>query len=73
VRGATRGNGVLGEEITPNLRTINDIPLRLRDEGAAPLPARLEVRGEVYMTLSGFERLNERRAAEGQATFANPR
>ncbi len=73
MRGATRGNGVLGEEITPNLRTINDIPLRLRDEGAAPLPARLEVRGEVYMTLSGFERLNERRAAEGQATFANPR
>ena len=72
VRGATRGNGHLGEKITPNVRTINDIPLRLR-ESDAPIPPRLEIRGEVYMTLSGFERLNERRATEGEATFANPR
>ncbi|MDX1675102.1 MAG: NAD-dependent DNA ligase LigA [Longimicrobiales bacterium] len=72
VRGATRGNGHLGEGITPNLRTINDIPLRLR-ESDVPHPARFEIRGEVYMTLSGFERLNERRTAEGEATFANPR
>ncbi len=73
VRGATRGNGHIGENITANLRTIRDIPLRLRDEAAVPIPARFEIRGEVYMTLSGFERLNERRSADGQPTFANPR
>jgi DNA ligase (NAD+) len=72
VRGATRGNGHLGENITPNVRTINDVPLRLR-ESDTPIPSRLEIRGEVYMTLSGFERLNERRATEGESTFANPR
>jgi DNA ligase (NAD+) len=72
VRGATRGNGHLGEGITPNLRTIRDIPLRLRDSDVR-YPPRFEVRGEVYMTLSGFEGLNERRAAEGQPPFANPR
>lgn len=72
VRGATRGNGHMGEGITPNLRTINDIPLRLR-ESDVPFPPRFEIRGEVYMTLSGFERLNERRTADGEATFANPR
>ncbi|MFO7893615.1 MAG: NAD-dependent DNA ligase LigA [Longimicrobiales bacterium] len=72
VRGATRGNGHMGEGITPNLRTINDIPLRLRNSDV-PIPPRFEIRGEVYMTLSGFERLNERRTAEGEATFANPR
>ena len=71
VRGATRGNGTIGEEVTRNLRTIREIPLRLR--GGAPFPARFEIRGEVYMPLSGFTRMNERRAAEGQATFANPR
>jgi DNA ligase (NAD+) len=73
VRGATRGNGWLGEAVTQNLRTIRDIPLQLRDDGVAPIPARFEIRGEVYMTLSGFERLNEERAAEGLPTFANPR
>jgi DNA ligase (NAD+) len=73
VRGATRGNGWLGEGVTQNLRTIRDIPLRLRDEASVPIPARFEVRGEVYMTLSGFERLNEQRGAEGLPTFANPR
>jgi DNA ligase (NAD+) len=73
VRGATRGNGWVGEGVTGNLRTIRDIPLRLRDEAGAPIPARFEVRGEVYMSLSGFERLNEQRAAEGLPTFANPR
>jgi DNA ligase (NAD+) len=73
VRGATRGNGFIGEGVTPNLRTIRDIPLRLRDDGDVPFPRRFEIRGEVYMTLSGFERLNERRAAEEMATFANPR
>lgn len=72
VRGATRGNGTIGEDVTRNLRTIREIPLRLRADGP-PLPRRMEVRGEVYMSLAGFEKLNQRRAAEGQATFANPR
>jgi DNA ligase (NAD+) len=71
VRGATRGNGVIGEDVTRNLRTIRQIPLRLRE--AEPVGGRLEIRGEVYMPLSGFEELNERRAAAGQPTFANPR
>jgi DNA ligase (NAD+) len=73
VRGATRGNGFIGEAVTRNLRTIRDIPLRLMEKGDAPIPPRLEIRGEVYMSLSGFERLNEQRAAEGLPTFANPR
>jgi DNA ligase (NAD+) len=71
VRGATRGNGSIGEEITQNIRTIRDIPLRLR--GAADIPAVLEIRGEVYMPLSGFREMNERRAEAGEPTFANPR
>jgi DNA ligase (NAD+) len=70
VRGATRGNGTIGEDVTANLRTIREIPLRL--SGPRP-PALLEVRGEVYMSLSGFEALNARRAAAGESTFANPR
>ncbi len=73
VRGATRGNGLLGEAVTVNLRTISDIPLRLRSKADIPVPPRFEVRGEVYMTLSGFETLNEQRTAEGLPTFANPR
>jgi DNA ligase (NAD+) len=73
VRGATRGNGLIGEEVTRNLRTIHDVPLRLREDAEAPIPKRLEVRGEVYMTLSGFERLNEQRVADDLPTFASPR
>ena len=70
VRGATRGDGVQGEDVTPNLRTIGAIPLQmLGDE----LPERLEVRGEVYMPLSGFREFNERLVAEGKATAPNPR
>jgi DNA ligase (NAD+) len=72
VKGATRGNGTIGEDVTRNLRTIKEIPLRLRGDGPPPL-GRMEIRGEVYMSLAGFEQLNQRRAAEGQATFANPR
>jgi DNA ligase (NAD+) len=68
VRGATRGNGEVGEDVTHNLRTISQIPLRV--EGAPPL---LEVRGEVYMSLADFTALNERRAEAGQSTFMNPR
>jgi DNA ligase (NAD+) len=68
VRGATRGDGEIGEEVTQNLRTIKAIPLRV--DGAPPL---LEVRGEVYLPRSDFAKLNEQRAAEGLPTFANPR
>ena len=73
-RGATRGNGVVGEDVTANLRTIHAVPLRLQglDRGG-PIPAVVEVRGEVYLSLAGFERLNETRAAAGKSTFANPR
>jgi DNA ligase (NAD+) len=67
-RGATRGNGEVGEDVTHNLRTIEQIPLRF--EGP---PALVEVRGEVYMSLPDFTALNERLAAEGQSTFMNPR
>ncbi len=69
VQGATRGDGSRGENITKNLRTVHSIPLRLGKDA----PPRFEVRGEVYMTKAGFERLNEERAAEGQPLFANPR
>src|SRR5690606_12149434 len=71
VRGATRGNGSIGEDITQNIRTIRDIPLRLR--ATADVPEVLEIRGEVYMPLSGFRDMNERRTEAGEATFANPR
>lgn len=67
--GATRGDGVVGEDVSSNLRTVRSIPLRLRGEA----PALLEVRGEVYMRRSDFERLNERRVADGEPPFANPR
>lgn len=70
VRGATRGDGSKGEDITTNVRTIRNIPLRLRGEG---WPRILEVRGEVYMSKSGFEALNERARETGSKTFANPR
>ena len=72
VKGATRGDGVIGEDVTQNLRTIHEIPLRLRKSGRKP-PQLFEVRGEAYMSLAGFEALNARRAAVGEATFANPR
>jgi DNA ligase (NAD+) len=67
-RGATRGNGEIGEDVTHNLRTIGAIPLHVQD--APPL---LEVRGEVYMSLADFTALNERRAETGESTFMNPR
>ena len=69
VRGATRGDGAVGEDVSVNLRTIRTIPLRMLD-GAPPLA---EVRGEVYMPLSGFARLNERLVAEGKKPTPNPR
>src|SRR5438874_1285134 len=72
IRGATRGDGYQGEDVTPNLRTISAIPLQMRDLGD-DLPAVLEVRGEVYMPLSGFRQFNERLTSEGKATAPNPR
>src|SRR5215211_2029417 len=70
VRGATRGNGQVGEDVTPNLRTLRDVPLRLRGERIPPV---LEIRGEVYYPFDKFERMNEARVAAGEPVFANPR
>ena len=70
VRGATRGNGMVGEDVTSNLRTIKSIPLRLLSNDA---PKRFEVRGEVYFPKSLFAKFNEERAARGEQTYANPR
>ena len=67
-RGATRGNGEIGEDVTHNLRTIGAIPLHLQDS-----PPLVEVRGEVYMSLKDFTARNERRAEAGESTFMNPR
>ncbi|MET0558247.1 MAG: NAD-dependent DNA ligase LigA [Solirubrobacterales bacterium] len=67
-RGATRGDGRIGEEVTQNLRTIKAIPLRIYDA-----PELLEVRGEVYLPIADFAKLNEQRAEAGEPTFANPR
>ena len=70
VRGATRGDGARGEDITQNVRTIDSIPLRLRGTG---FPAVLEVRGEIYMPNSGFEKMNDQARAKGEKLFVNPR
>lgn len=70
VRGATRGDGSTGEDISSNVRTIRNVPLKLQGEG---WPQVLEVRGEVFMPKSGFEELNARQAESGGKTFANPR
>ncbi|MHB1326662.1 MAG: NAD-dependent DNA ligase LigA [Gemmatimonadales bacterium] len=68
--GATRGNGIIGEDVTANLRTIADVPLKLKGTGH---PELMEVRGEVYFSLGAFKKLNARRAADGEPLFANPR
>jgi DNA ligase (NAD+) len=68
--GATRGNGVIGENITANLRTIADVPLSLAGKG---WPAVMEVRGEVYLPYAGFTRVNQQRERDGEPLFANPR
>jgi DNA ligase (NAD+) len=70
VRGGTRGDGITGEDVTSNLKTIRSIPLKLRD---GSLLADSEVRGEVYMPIASFKRLNEERLKKDEATFANPR
>jgi DNA ligase (NAD+) len=72
-RGATRGDGIIGEDVTANLRTVRTVPLRLElAEGETPPPL-VEVRGEIYLPIAAFARLNEERAAQGLATFMNPR
>jgi len=70
VRGVTRGDGVRGDEVTPNVRAIRTVPLRLH---GADVPDELEVRGEVYFPRSRFEAMNREREAAGEETFANPR
>src|SRR6266550_960115 len=70
LKGATRGNGTIGEEVSVNLRTIHDVPLRLHE--SAP-KGRIEIRGEVYFPFDRFEEMNEARARAGDAVFANPR
>ena len=73
VRGVTRGDGIVGEDITQNIRTIRTIPLRLQmSEGQSPPPI-VEVRGEAFLPLDVFEDINQKREAEGTALFANPR
>ena len=69
-RGATRGNGRIGEDVTPNLRTIPELPLVLKGKGH---PAKMEIRGEVYLTHSAFKKINEERARDDEPLFANPR
>ena len=70
VVGATRGNGIIGEDVTPNLRTIHEIPLSLKGKDH---PSLMEIRGEVYFPFTSFTRTNKERAAQGETIFANPR
>ena len=71
VVGSTRGDGIVGEDVTANLRTVRSVPLRLRD--GRGVPRRLEVRGEVYLPVAAFRALNREREEAGQPVFANPR
>jgi len=72
VRGATRGNGLVGEDVSLNLRTVKNVPLRI-PLGDSPPPARIEVRGEIYMPLDRFRDFNRRQLESGGRAFANPR
>jgi DNA ligase (NAD+) len=71
VVGSTRGDGIVGEDVTANLRTVRSVPLRLRDD--RPVPRRLELRGEVYLPVAAFRALNREREEAGLPVFANPR
>ena len=74
VQGATRGNGEIGEDITPNLRTVRSIPLRIPVDEKGPKPPKyLVIRGEAFMPIKEFEKLNRKRAEEGKPTYLNPR
>ena len=72
-RGATRGDGLSGEDVTANLRTIRNLPLRMRSEGGMTIPRLMEVRGEVFMRVADFEKLNQQILSEGGRPFMNPR
>jgi DNA ligase (NAD+) len=72
-KGATRGDGTVGEDVTQNLKTISSLPLRIKKSEQAPIPSFVEIRGEVYMEKYPFEKLNRRRMGEGEEPFANPR
>ncbi|MEN6318999.1 MAG: NAD-dependent DNA ligase LigA [Syntrophaceae bacterium] len=71
--GLTRGDGAMGEVITQNLRTIPTIPLRINKDKNSPIPETIEIRGEVYIGIDSFKKLNKRRLDEGEHAFANPR
>lgn len=73
ILGATRGDGMVGEDVSENLRTVLSIPLKIPIHGSQVPPSYLVVRGEVYMTLHDFNKLNKRLAEEGQSTYLNPR
>ena len=72
-RGATRGDGAVGADVTQNIKTIVSLPLKMKIGASHPVPEFIEVRGEVYMEKEPFEKLNRRRVEEGEAPFANPR
>jgi DNA ligase (NAD+) len=72
-QGATRGNGVEGENVTANLRTVVNIPLRIPVSPNGPPPDRIEVRGEIYMPIAAFDEFNRRQAEKGERLYANPR
>ncbi len=71
--GLTRGDGGVGEDVTQNIRTIRSIPLKLKENRDAPIPEEIEIRGEVYIEIDAFKKLNKRRLNEGNPPFANPR
>ena len=73
VRAVTRGNGVEGDDVTANALTIHSLPRELKRSGQAPVPDLIEIRGEIYMTLAEFERINAAREDEGEERYANPR
>ena len=73
IRAVTRGNGIEGDDITANARTIKTLPLELNSGGDAPIPEYIEIRGEIYLTNEEFQRINAEREEAGQALYANPR
>ena len=73
IRGATRGDGATGEDVTQNLKTISSLPLKMRKADGKTIPSFIEIRGEVYMEREPFQKLNRRRSKEGEEPFANPR
>src|SRR5512133_3139142 len=73
MRGATRGDGATGEDVTQNLKTISSLPLRMKIKSSLSVPEFIEIRGEVYIEKKPFEKLNRRREENGEEPFANPR